>query len=242
MKFSDSKEGLSQEFNLAKSYKRKRQKRDVDGDSSEYIKSDDMDLECSDEDSPESPPPPPVTFPQPRPPTELEESSSNAVPENNVDTSCDSNRLSLTELQRKQEELLRALADASDQDSNSSPSLANENGKQTVETNNGNETATNIAEEMVQSMDSEVNIQVPIPIPTTPQASGRSKGTMSGTPLLKQVSPYSRLPVGEKWSIGVTDVIDFENLPDSTGTYQKLTDVIRKVRTFVKQSNDESDQ
>lgn len=79
--------------------------------------------------------------------------------------------------------------------------------------------------------------------PSTPMHStlGRSRMSVSGTPLLQQVSPFSELPSSEKWSIGVCDVIDFENLPDATGTYKRLSGLIRRVRTVVKKINDEND-
>lgn len=70
---------------------------------------------------------------------------------------------------------------------------------------------------------------------------GLSKVALTGTPLLKSVSPYGKLPVGNKWSAGVSDVIDFENLPDATGTYKKLSGVIDKVRNIVKEINERND-
>lgn len=73
------------------------------------------------------------------------------------------------------------------------------------------------------------------------QTIGLSKVSLTGTPLLKSVSPYGKLPVGNKWSAGVSDVIDFENLPDSTGTYKKLSGVIDKVRNIVKEINERND-
>lgn len=248
MKFEDSTEGLTQRFqdNLVKSYKRKRQKRNIDGEPNENVRLDamDMDIASNDEDSPESPP---IEFSHPKP--ALDESNSTVL-----DTSCDSNRLSLTELQRKQEELLKALADAEhsdDPETNSSPASPDELQDQSIH-ENGNTTRTTTTTTtttlIVQDQDlnetAMTDIQnMPQPscsTPTTPQ--GHSKSALSGTPLIKHISPFSRLPCGDKWSAGVTDVIDFENLPDATGTYQKLGDVLRRVRTFVKESNDEIDE
>lgn len=73
----------------------------------------------------------------------------------------------------------------------------------------------------------------------SPSITGQSKMAMSGTPLIQQVSPFSKLPVGQAWSVGVSDVIDFENLPDATGTYSKLTGVLGKVRSVIKRIQDE---
>jgi len=65
------------------------------------------------------------------------------------------------------------------------------------------------------------------------------KSTVFGTPILKQISPYTKLPSGDKFSVGVSDVINFENLPDSTGKYKQMKTVISKVRTMVQQINNE---
>lgn len=245
MRFEDSIDGLTQRFqdNLVKSYKRKRQKRDIDGDQNENVKCDDMEIASNDEESPESPP---IEFSHPK--LASNEINSNTISEN---------RLSLTELQRKQEEILAALADADhsdDPETNSSPASPFELKDQSIHENGTTKTtATTIevseANKMTIISVEDLNDTAPTDnqnvsepscsTPSTPQ--GHSKCALSGTPLIKNVSPFSRLPCGEKWSVGVTDVIDFENLPDTTGTYQKLGDVLRRVRTFVKELNEEVD-
>lgn len=53
---------------------------------------------------------------------------------------------------------------------------------------------------------------------------------IQGTPILESFSPFSKLPKGDSWSVGVSDVINFENLPDSTGKYEQMKDVLSKVR------------
>ncbi|XP_017015327.2 zinc finger CCHC domain-containing protein 8 homolog [Drosophila takahashii] len=55
------------------------------------------------------------------------------------------------------------------------------------------------------------------------------KASYEGTPLLK-FSVYDRLPVGENFKVGVSDVINFENLPDSTGKYEQMKDLLKNVR------------
>uniref|UniRef100_A0A1B0DEL8 PSP proline-rich domain-containing protein n=1 Tax=Phlebotomus papatasi TaxID=29031 RepID=A0A1B0DEL8_PHLPP len=69
--------------------------------------------------------------------------------------------------------------------------------------------------------------------PRTPENRGKSLSTMPGTPILVPFSPYSRLPDGDRWAKGVSGVIDFENLPDSTGKYEKMKGVLEKVRETV---------
>ncbi|KAL6265074.1 hypothetical protein P5V15_005165 [Pogonomyrmex californicus] len=51
-----------------------------------------------------------------------------------------------------------------------------------------------------------------------------------GTPILPSTSPYNKLPSSEKFSRDICDVINFENLPDSTGKYEQMTGVLQKVR------------
>jgi zinc finger CCHC domain-containing protein 8 len=60
-----------------------------------------------------------------------------------------------------------------------------------------------------------------------------------GTPILESCSPFSKLPNSEQWSKGVSDVINFENLPDSTGKYERMKSLIVKVREHVTKYNSE---
>lgn len=76
--------------------------------------------------------------------------------------------------------------------------------------------------------------------PSTPLNS--SIKTVSGTPLIQSVSPYDTIPVGANWSVGVSDIIDFENLAGSVGKYEKLKGLIQRIRVTVKDLNDEYEQ
>ncbi|XP_032684036.1 zinc finger CCHC domain-containing protein 8 homolog [Odontomachus brunneus] len=51
-----------------------------------------------------------------------------------------------------------------------------------------------------------------------------------GTPILESTSPYNKLPSSEKFSKNICNVLNFENLPDSTGKYEQMTGVLQKVR------------
>ena len=73
--------------------------------------------------------------------------------------------------------------------------------------------------------------------PSTPL--NNSKQLVFGTPLIQSVSPYLSLPVGNCWAAGVSDILDFENLPESSGKYEKMKGIISKVRKTVKELNDE---
>jgi zinc finger CCHC domain-containing protein 8 len=70
---------------------------------------------------------------------------------------------------------------------------------------------------------------------------GKVKAVDLGTPVLQASSPYSCLPNPDKFSHDICDVINFENLPDSTGKYEKMSDLIRKVRTVVTRIQQEDD-
>ncbi|XP_053675600.1 zinc finger CCHC domain-containing protein 8 homolog [Anopheles nili] len=56
------------------------------------------------------------------------------------------------------------------------------------------------------------------------------KRTSLGTPILTAFTPYGALPSGEAFSKGVSDVIHFENLPNSTGKYIQMRSLLTKVR------------
>lgn len=68
----------------------------------------------------------------------------------------------------------------------------------------------------------------------TPKSTlGKIKSVDLGTPILKSVSPYSNLPSSSRFSQNICDVINFENLPDSVGTYEKMSGILRKVRSTI---------
>lgn len=62
-----------------------------------------------------------------------------------------------------------------------------------------------------------------------------------GTPILKSASPYAQLPDRDKFSKDISQVINFENLPNSTGKYEQMSKVINKVRGTVKNNNTTTD-
>ncbi|KAH8261460.1 hypothetical protein KR044_009573, partial [Drosophila immigrans] len=55
------------------------------------------------------------------------------------------------------------------------------------------------------------------------------KASIQGTPILK-FSEFDKLPVGDKFKAGISDVINFENLPDSTGKYEQMKGLLKNVR------------
>lgn len=75
--------------------------------------------------------------------------------------------------------------------------------------------------------------------PVTP-TTGRVTSVSLGTPVIV-VSEFTQLPSAEKFSKNICDVINFENLPDATGKYEKMSGLIKKVRSFVTKLNCDED-
>ncbi|XP_057670613.1 zinc finger CCHC domain-containing protein 8 homolog [Diorhabda carinulata] len=55
-----------------------------------------------------------------------------------------------------------------------------------------------------------------------------------GTPILKSCSRFLTLPNPDNFTKDVSPVINFENLPNSTGKYQQMSGLLQKVRTTLK--------
>jgi zinc finger CCHC domain-containing protein 8 len=64
------------------------------------------------------------------------------------------------------------------------------------------------------------------------ERAGHVDSTIFGCPVLPSFSGHSILPDGEKFQEGVCDVINFENLAESTGAYERMKNLIKKVRVF----------
>ncbi|CAD7077165.1 unnamed protein product [Hermetia illucens] len=114
-----------------------------------------------------------------------------------------------------------------------SPLTANDDTQTTLSSIQSNENAAELATASQQSEGKPSEFS-----PQLPDMPNR-KSFVLGTPVLK-FSSYDKLPTGEKFSVGVSDVINFENLPDSTGKYENMVKVIEKVRRAVQKSNEEN--
>lgn len=245
MQYIHSVRGLSNllQENLAEktSYKRKRLIRTEIASQNNETQDNTMELESDDEIIKDN------SFVEPQlndVDTVNDERSNGSTDESACKSNDASNLLSnssLNELKRKKEELLKALADNTfDQDSSSAIDID----LSFIKDNRNSEDGGNVEENMNQSGDVDNPSSLPNVSespPSTPTVSGRLKETVNGTPLINQVSPFSNLPSSENWSIGVSDVIDFENLPDAVGTYRKMSEIIRKVRVFVRNASENSE-
>lgn len=76
--------------------------------------------------------------------------------------------------------------------------------------------------------------------PDTPQTpkTGGVKTTLYGTPVMNIASSYEKLPSDDKFAKDICDVINFENLPDSTGKYKKISTLLKKVKTELDRIHD----
>lgn len=210
--------------NIVKGYKRKKMKSltATEYDISQTNSSADMEIENQEDEilhpAPIIIPLPPPLPPDIRPPSPAEE---------NRDDSITRKSPTLEDLEEKQKKIMEALGDTTAEDSLIDEIL--EVQKLAEAENNG---TTPSHENSLSNPDSESNNQ-------TPQQRKMKKRLMLGTPLLK-FSPYDKLPTGEQFSKGVSDVINFENLPDSTGKYEQMKMVIQNVRKAVIKLNEEN--
>ncbi|KAL0272633.1 UNVERIFIED_CONTAM: hypothetical protein PYX00_005526 [Menopon gallinae] len=118
----------------------------------------------------------------------------------------------IEEMEEKKRQLLIALDDADV--TSDSRSLKNDDGE-------------------IKDADAEVRSETPA------KKVGSVKNMDLGTPILKSISPYSKLPSREQFSVNVSDVINFENLPNSTGKYESMSSLILKIRdTASKRQNE----
>lgn len=244
MQFQHSCEGLKRALasNLAKSYKRKKLKLSSDSPAPQAPTTNEEDMEIESDSEATKP----ALFPMPRPNAENSSDSADTlnqtaideptiVPENALDSPADASLATLTDLEEQKQKLLQALANANENSNSNSSSTGIDATDTTVDViPDSEEAAVNV------TATDDTDNTLTAASPSTPNV-GRSREVVVGTPLLKGVSPFSSLPSDDKWAAGVSGVIDFENLPDATGTYKKLRGLISTVRTVVKQINDQND-
>ncbi|CAH2990509.1 unnamed protein product [Chilo suppressalis] len=75
--------------------------------------------------------------------------------------------------------------------------------------------------------DSQCNLSTP------ENKTGSVKTTSYGTPVMNIASSYVKLPSDDKFAKDICDVINFENLPNSTGKYKKICSLLKKVKSEV---------
>lgn len=69
---------------------------------------------------------------------------------------------------------------------------------------------------------------------STPESkAGHVKTTLYGTPVMNIASSYVKLPSDENFAKDICDVINFENLPNSTGKYKQISNILKRVKSEV---------
>lgn len=89
-------------------------------------------------------------------------------------------------------------------------------------------------DESIITIESSQETKNPLILDDSPIKHGHVDSTIEGCPVLPSFSGFSDLPQGDNFQVGVSDVIAFENLADSTGKYEHMKGLIQKVRTFQK--------
>ncbi|KAK0174563.1 hypothetical protein PV327_010322 [Microctonus hyperodae] len=67
---------------------------------------------------------------------------------------------------------------------------------------------------------------------------GSIKSVELGTPILQTSSLYKKLPCSENFSKDICGVINFENLPGATGSYEKISGILQKVRDVINKDDE----
>ena len=75
---------------------------------------------------------------------------------------------------------------------------------------------------------------------TPVKSSTKVRQVDDGTPIVQMHSPFTSLPAQDKWTTNTTDHILFENLPDATGKYDQMVEILKKVRTKKNSQNEKS--
>lgn len=145
---------------------------------------------------------------------------------------------SLGELEKQKENLLLAL-----EESTSSQLLSEENTSEepekialSIDDANGAESQDDIIKlkSLDESVDLDNSTDEGISDSEKSFTNSAIKTSNYGTPILKSHSPYSRLPHMDNFTKDVSPVINFENLPNATGKYEQMTEVLQKVRNKMK--------
>ncbi|XP_026329318.1 zinc finger CCHC domain-containing protein 8 homolog isoform X2 [Hyposmocoma kahamanoa] len=96
------------------------------------------------------------------------------------------------------------------------------------------DSVVNSPQASTKSQDTDSDSDLSKPAPKT----GLVKGTSYGTPVMNIASSYIKLPSDNNFAKDICDVINFENLPNSTGKYKQISDLLKKVKNEVDRIQD----
>lgn len=137
----------------------------------------------------------------------------------------DENDATIEDLEEKRMALLAQL-----QEQGSNSSCSKESGEIPLISLDENDGAGEKTGDAPPASDATDTIEV---VPTSPKS---SKLLEVGTPVAIRHSSFSSLPDRDKFAKGMGDLELFENLPNSTGTFQKMRSLLEKVRRAFKKS------
>lgn len=106
------------------------------------------------------------------------------------------------------------------------------------------DTQESVSSEQINTQESasnsqHINYSQASSVPSTPEnKAGHVKITEYGTPVMNIASSYVKLPSDDKFAKDICDVINFENLPNSTGKYKQISALLRKVKSEVDRIQD----
>lgn len=119
-----------------------------------------------------------------------------------------------------EEEKLKLLAELGD------TSSTVKDDKETKEINAGESSSKNVEiDEIKDDLNASTDLEI---------VKADVKTSSFGTPILDRKYPYSKLPNPDNFSLNISPVINFENLPNSTGKFEQMVGVLQKVRRTLK--------
>ncbi|KAJ8918642.1 hypothetical protein NQ315_013148 [Exocentrus adspersus] len=141
---------------------------------------------------------------------------------------------SLTDLENQKENLLAALEENSNSKSIEATAEEQETSDQEKPKTDSNLEKIPIDQTLEINIDKVEDSNTSFASPPLNNSVNCVKNSSFGTPILKSNSAYSQLPNPDNFMKDVSPVINFENLPNSTGKYEQMTGVLQKVRSTLK--------
>ncbi|CAG9773157.1 unnamed protein product [Ceutorhynchus assimilis] len=100
-----------------------------------------------------------------------------------------------------------------------------------TQTDTNDEEITEVIDLTATCTETEANLTLNNSVPEPDTSLGTPKATIMGTPIFKKtLSPYVQVPPLEHFREGVSQVINYENLPNTEGKYEIMRGVLQKIR------------
>lgn len=196
------------------------------------------------------PPPPPDDLPEPPPPPPEEKD----MEEGEIS---EDSQASLGDLEEKRLKILRELEDAASQGAtDEQKSKKEENPTPTKDRSSKTDVKSEAAETSEESRTSNRMSSDPsesensLSSDTLESASKKmkqhhrshSKGFKLGAAIPESCTPFTALPSADLWKVDVSDHINFDNLPDALGTWDKMKGLMNNIRKRVRELQAEEDE